>query len=181
MSQLVCTLLSFWNSIPPFKPSLAESIIELVVEGTVCDTTNFNITEFYDAYLFETQEDFDAKLGFCTTIIGPVWIGPNFTGSFVLNNVRNITENILTWAVVSLVTNNSENYASSLLTTIQADKLISLGSLDIVEVPALKSIEMANLEYVGTHINVNSNPALSMNFPQLKNLTDIRIVGGYSR
>jgi hypothetical protein len=87
---------------PVLDLTLAECNIEFIVEGTVCDTRRFNDSSSIHsyAYPFETQEDFNAKLGFCTTIIGPVWIGTSFIGSFVMNNVTNITENILNWAAL---------------------------------------------------------------------------------
>jgi hypothetical protein len=166
---------------PFFKPSLNESIIELIVEGTVCDTRRFNDSSgiLSYAYPFETQEDFNAKLGFCTTIIGPVWIGTGFTGSFVMNNVTNITEHILSWAALDQ-NDEDANYTTSFLTSIEADNLISLGGINLVKVPALYYIQMLKLEYLET-MEINSNPALDMYFPQLKNITGMQILGGYSR
>jgi hypothetical protein len=74
-----------------------------------------------------------------------------------------------------------DNYSVPLLTSIQADNLISLGDMMLPTIPAFKSLSMASLETVNNSITIYSNPESSLNFPQLRNITDVQILGGYSR
>jgi hypothetical protein len=157
--------------------------VDITYNGGVCDLTNYTNTYWWDGYLVESQAGFDATLGNCTTIIGPIFISPNYTGSFVMNNVANITDNITTYRSVWQNDTTGVQIATdpfTFLTSLQADRLVSLGKLNLMGVPGLDSLSMASLEFVGL-LFVFSNPTMSLNFPLLKNSTDIQIQGGYSR
>jgi hypothetical protein len=158
--------------------------VDIIYNGSVCDLTNYTTEGPYrDGFSVETQVAFDATLGNCTTIIGSVFISPNYTGSFIMNNVTNMTQAISTYGSVELDTNYSTWIAtdpSPLLTSLQADSLVFLQELTISGVQGLNSISMAKLEFVDL-LTVYSNPTMSLNFPRLKNSTGIQIQGGYSR
>jgi hypothetical protein len=99
------------------------------------------------------------------------------------NNVTNMTHEISTYGELEQDATSSTWIAtdpSPLLTSLQADSLVFLGGLGIWGVPGLDSISMAKLEFVSS-LTVYSNPTMSLNFPRLKNSTDIQIQGGYSR
>jgi hypothetical protein len=102
--------------------------------------------------------------------------------------VTNVTGSIATWAVMfgeAAYLNPDgwpgDNFSVPLLTSIEADSLISLAGVVLPTIPALKSLSMASLESVGESITIYSNPALSLSFPQLRNVTNIQILGGYER
>jgi len=92
-----------------------------------------------------------------------------------MENLTNMTDDITSYGSFDTVVP-----ASPLFTSLQADNLISLPRLKLEGVQALKSISMAKLEFVGK-LDVFSNPTMSLNFPLLKNSTEIQIQGGYSR
>jgi len=92
-----------------------------------------------------------------------------------MENVTDMTDDITSYGSLFIVAP-----ASPLFTSLQADNLISLGRLNLAGVPALKSISMAKIELI-SKLDVFSNPTMSLNFPLLKNSTQIQIQGGYSR
>jgi hypothetical protein len=152
------------------------------VTGNVCDFNNNN--EYVDGYSaaisVANQTDMDAKLDGCTTVIGLIIIGTEYTGSFEITNITNITMGIMTLGTPGPL-GPTQDSSTPLLTTFRADSIISMGEyLYLGKVPALESISMANLASVGK-FGVDSSPALTMNFPQLKNVSTLQIWGGFSR
>ena len=138
----------------------------------------------YEIYYFANQDDFDSKLGNCTTIFGKVALGQNFSGPIVMSNVKNITGVLITWrrAVQDLTDSESVNidkFASN-LTSVEADRLIWLGGLELGGSADLTIISMPSLETIGA-LNIGSNSGLSIRFPQLKSCFEIEIFGGYKR
>jgi hypothetical protein len=180
--------------IPPSNDLILKLRVDIPNNGGICDLTNYTSPsapsyEFTGpgAYMVESQADLDTTLGNCTTIIGYIFISPNYTGPLIMNNVTNITRGFLTTGNMYL-TGDPQNDGgpvntanpTPLITSIQADNLIQTWMLDFTGVPALKSISMEKLESVD-RLTVYSNPAMSLNFPQLINGTSIVIEGGYSR
>lgn len=147
---------------------------DIVYNGGICDLTNYTNNWWWDGYLIETQADFDATLGNCTTIIGPIFISENYTGSLIMNNITNMTQDLSNYGIMGKTITPSAR-----LTSLQADNLVWLGGMNLEGVPALNLISMAKLEFVDRLI-IYSNPAL-LKLPELKNATDIEIYGGYLR
>jgi hypothetical protein len=137
---------------------------------------------WWDGFYVESQVAFDAALGNCTTIIGPLFISPNYTGPLVMNTVTNITGHLLTISKSFDTNTTGQTVATNttLLTSLQADNLIWLEQLDLEGVPALNSISMARLETISWLV-VYSNPTMSLSFPRLTNGSGISIYGGYLR
>lgn len=164
---------------------------ETFPDGTLlpkCDTQYIgNYTGYknaYEIYRFTSQEDFEFKLGECTTIIGDIYIGQNFSGPLVMSNATNITGDLMTWYLAADDLTDSASvkgyiYASN-LTSVEADSLIWLGGLALGGSPDLMSLSMPSLESIGT-VNIGSNSEMSIHFPQLKSCTEIEIFGGYKR
>lgn len=100
-----------------------------------------------------------------------------------MNNVTNMTGDLGTIGYVTEDYTTEESVAnkpSPFLTSLQADNLVWLTELLLEGVPALTSISMAKLDTVSSLI-VYSNPTMSLSFPRLRNSSEIRIQGGYSR
>jgi hypothetical protein len=151
----------------------------LDVTANVCDFSSS------DGQLFVmNQTDIDEKVDGCTTIDGTIIISPKYTGTFIIRNVTNITQQITTQ--IQPMGGESplpfgEEYPTPLLTSFQADSVISMpGSLNLDNVPALKSVSMANLEFIESFY-IDSNPGLTISFPQLKNASQLEVLGGFSR
>jgi hypothetical protein len=168
-----------------FLPNIIVLIshVDITYNGGVCDLTNYTNSWWWEGFLVESQAAFDATLGNCTTIIGPIFISPNYTGSFVMNNITNMTNDITTYGWLSQKDTTGIQITtdpSTFLTLLQADRLVSLGQLNLMGVPGLDSISMASLEFV-SGLFVFSTPTMSLSFPRLKNSTNIQIQGGFSR
>ena len=74
---------------------------------------------------------------------------------------------------------NIDKFASN-LTSVEADRLIWLGGLELGGSADLTMISMPSLETIGT-LNIGSNSGLSIRFPQLESCFEIEIFGGYKR
>jgi hypothetical protein len=152
------------------------------VAAKICDFTNCTYFGVYEAVLVQNQTDLDSKINGCDTIIGGIFIAPNYTGPFVLSNVSNITASICTNGTpCGNSGDRDETETTPLLTSVQSNSLTSLGgSFELSGVPALKYISMPYLGFVDDII-ISSNPELSISFPLVKNLTWLQILGGFSR
>jgi len=160
----------------------ADGCVDIIYQGSVCDLTKNYNDYLWEGFIIESQAAFDAALGNCTTIIGPLFISTNYTGPLVMNSVTNITGQLSTIGKSFETYTNEQTVANdlTLLTSLQADDLIWLERLDLEGVPALSSISMARLDTISWMV-VYSNPTTSLGFPLLTNGSDISIYGGYSR
>lgn len=163
-------------------------IADITYNGGICDLSNYtssfpNVEP--ESYVVESQSDFDATFGNCTTIVGYISISPNYTGAFIMKNITNITEGLLTLGMQYLSACNERVVTTTqsptpFLTSVQANNLVETYLLDFTGVPALESISLPNLSAVGI-LNVHSSPKMSLNFPKLAFAMEIAIEGGFSR
>ena len=149
--------------------------LDSINNGGVCDIHDYTENDLYNGYLVESQAAFDVTLGNCTTIIGTILISDNYTVPFVMNNVTNMTDGLTTYGSAFITPD-----PSALLTSIQADNLITMEDLYLAGIPGLHNISMAKLEFAGS-LTIFSYPTTFLSFPRLKNSTYIQIQGGYSR
>lgn len=170
---------------------LLNIIAETFLNGSLlpeCDTqyigNYIGYKNAYEIYRFTSQDDFESKLGNCTTILGDIYLETNFSGPLVMSNVINITGDIRTWYRAEIDLGDSKfghsyNFPTN-LTSVKADSLIWLGGLDLGGSPDLTVLSMPSLETIGI-LNIGSNSGMSIQFPQLKSCTEIEIFGGYER
>lgn len=140
----------------------------LVALANPCNTTN----EYDISTAFSSQDDLDSRLAGCTTINGWLHISLNYTGSFVLSNITNISGGISTYG-------GSGN--STALTSIEANDLISIDELTIFNVPALNNVSFPNLESIRQLSVSLTNIDGELHFPSLKNATIVLLNGPISR
>ncbi|KAE9378584.1 hypothetical protein N431DRAFT_554719 [Stipitochalara longipes BDJ] len=119
-------------------PALSLVAADIIYQVGVCDLTENDNDYWWDGFYVESQAAFDAALGNCTTIIGPLFISLNYTGPLVMNTVTNITGQLLTISKSFDTYTTGQTVATNTthLTSLQADNLIWLEQLDLEGVPA---------------------------------------------
>ncbi|KAL3475404.1 hypothetical protein BJX99DRAFT_229852 [Aspergillus californicus] len=96
--------------------------------------------EYGYSYMAHSQSELDGIAERCTTVNGSVVMGFNYTGSFYLPNVRNITR-LFRWAM----------------------------DADLTQMPTPTSVDLPDLEYLGSSMWLNSLPTLrNVSMPRLK-------------
>lgn len=129
--------------------------------------------EYDPASSFWIQDQLDSRLAGCTSIDGWLNIAHNYTGSFVLNNITNITGGIGTYD------ENREDLTA--LTSIQANGLISIQELRIYRVLTLKNVSFPNLKSIDNlKLDLTSDDG-ELYFPSLENANTVSIYGPISK
>jgi hypothetical protein len=119
-----------------------------------------------------SQEEVNRMVGGCITIRGGISISKNYTGSFVLPGVQNITDGLGTiW---------QPKTDTPSLTSVTLDDLVYADDLYFEGATALESVHLPSLQSVKS-IEVNSRSPLSLSLPSLVNAASILLVGNFSR
>ncbi|KAE9371867.1 hypothetical protein N431DRAFT_545978 [Stipitochalara longipes BDJ] len=144
---------------------LASFLIRVVSSATDCKGD----------IIVSSQQDADAKLAGCSTVVGSIVIASNYSGPLIISNVTIITGSIL---INSLYDPTANFLGGQNLSSLQADNVVAMdgGDVRLVDVPLLSSVSMSSLQNV-TAINVAFNSNGTLNFPALINATDIHIFG----
>ncbi|OBT84719.1 hypothetical protein VE02_06097 [Pseudogymnoascus sp. 03VT05] len=127
----------------------------------------------YGSYTASSQAELDARIEGCTSIVGILTIGVNYTGSLSLPFVTSISQGITT--EYDYTTGN----ITDSLTSIDAENLISIGYLSLTYSPKLAKISFPNLSNVTNGITLEGiGESASIDFSFLKVAPgDLRLSG----
>ncbi|KAL3476010.1 hypothetical protein BJX99DRAFT_228716 [Aspergillus californicus] len=111
----------------------------------------------------------------CTTIWGQLHIQSDYNGSFILNNVTNITS--------GGITTQEEADGVPGVTSIELPDLVTIGgSVNLTRMDNLELLSMPKLKSIpGTLSGIFPQLATSLNFSDLQNVTNIDLVGNFTR
>ncbi|KFZ24870.1 hypothetical protein V502_00644, partial [Pseudogymnoascus sp. VKM F-4520 (FW-2644)] len=127
----------------------------------------------YGSFTASNQAELNARIEGCTSIIGLIKIGVNYTGSFSLPFVTSISNGITTEGDRTGVVTPS-------LTSIDAGNLTSIGRLSIANTPMLTKISFPNLSDVTYGIGFEGvGESASLDFPSLGVAPGDLILSGY--
>ncbi|KAL4922056.1 hypothetical protein BDW62DRAFT_172899 [Aspergillus aurantiobrunneus] len=101
-------------------------------------------------YIVENQSEVDEIAAHCTTVNGGIMIAPNYTGSFFLPNVRNLTNGLGWFRVIG----DPETEATPV--SVELPDLEYAGSdLSLNGLPTLRNVSMPRLKTVSRHLNAD--------------------------
>lgn len=127
-------------------------------------------------YTASNQAELNARIEGCTSIVGILIIGVNYTGSFSLPFVTSISDGIRTEYDYK-----TSNFTDS-LTSIDAENLTSISYLSLTYAPKLAKISFPNLSNVTNSIELEGiGESASIDFPSLKVIPRDLKLSGYIR
>jgi hypothetical protein len=146
---------------PKIGLAIATAIISPVA-AQLCDVGNFEIS---------SQVELNQVVQNCTALAGQLTLGKVYTGSLVFHNVTNITSSTIT--AVS-------GTADSGVTSIELPDLVTAGSFAVNGITTLEKLSFPKLEYV-EHLSLWF-PAMvdELEFPSLRNASEIQLNGNFS-
>ncbi|RAH68451.1 uncharacterized protein BO66DRAFT_472660 [Aspergillus aculeatinus CBS 121060] len=119
--------------------------------------------EYGQGIVIYTQDQLDQLTQNCTTLYGDLVVGSNYTGSFIVHNLTNITS--------SLSVQNSTG-----LTSLEAPDLISLYVAGFSYASSLRSISLPQLQTAEV-FTVKSRTPLTVSAPNLRNVSYLNLLG----
>ncbi|OBT54527.1 hypothetical protein VE04_05537 [Pseudogymnoascus sp. 24MN13] len=127
----------------------------------------------YESFTVSSQAELNKAVEGCTSIIGILIIGVNYTGSFSLPFITSISEGIRTEY------NYTTGNITDSLTSVDAEHLTSIGYLSLTYSPKLAKISFPNLSNVTSGIELEGiGESASIDFPSLKVApADLRLSG----
>ncbi|PYH47099.1 uncharacterized protein BP01DRAFT_364113 [Aspergillus saccharolyticus JOP 1030-1] len=111
-----------------------------------------------------SQAQLDQLTQNCTQLHGDLVVGTNYTGSFIVHNVTNITSSI------------GLNNSTTGLTSLEAPDLVALYSAGFYCPSSLRSISLPRLETAEV-LTVKAGSAITVSTPSLRNVSYLNLYG----
>ncbi|KAL3492877.1 hypothetical protein BJX62DRAFT_235819 [Aspergillus germanicus] len=149
-----------------FGPKLGLAIATAIISpvaAQLCDVGNLEI---------KSQVELNHLVQNCTALAGQLTLGKYYTGSLVFHNVTNITSSTIT--AVS-------GTADSGVTSIELPDLVTAGSFAVNGITTLEKLSFPKLEYV-EHLSLWFSAMVDeLEFPSLRNASEIQLNGNFSK
>jgi hypothetical protein len=117
--------------------------------------------------------DLDVLPANCDVLVGYILIGQNYTGAFTLNRITNVTGGLWT-------SSTQDGFGLPNLTSIEMNDVEYMGSIEIVNSTALESISMRSLTSIDALL-FDAALGTSFDFAALSNASHINLSGNISR
>lgn len=127
------------------------------------------------SYHISSQDQLDVLAQNCTVLDSPLYIESNYTGSsFALHNVTNISQNVVfEWS--------EKSPRSQGPISVEFPDLIHAKSIGLWEAVSLTKLSLPKLEYVETFSTFGVWGMPDLEFPSLRNTSQIDLLGNISR
>lgn len=133
---------------------------------------------------FTSQDSVDQAISNCTILNGTVNIDTSYSGSFVLNGITNITEEIQTFP--GTITTVTDKVMSKLI-SIELPDLLGASGISALNAPVLSRIsapKMSQMTFLNSWLlgeNSSTEELLELDFPALVNLEELTVAANLSR
>ncbi|RAL07791.1 uncharacterized protein BO97DRAFT_408705 [Aspergillus homomorphus CBS 101889] len=148
------------NLLPTLVVVVAVGLVNLIS----AQDCNAQEDEYGQGIVIYSQDQLDALTRNCTRLYGDLVVGSNYTGSFIMHNLTNLTSSI---SVLNSTTG---------LTSLEAPDLVTIYGAEFTYPSSLQSISLPRLE-TAVFITIEGRSPITVSIPNLRNVSYLDLSG----